>query len=80
MKHFKDIKNKLEWEKYYDPDFDWFDWTVNTFYMRIDNDISEDFEDFIREFQDKVNWVYVSQYQKLSEKFKKEFKKELKIL
>ena len=23
MKHIKDIKKKIEWEKYYDPDFDW---------------------------------------------------------
>ena len=31
-------------------------------------------EDFIREFKDKVNWVYISQYQKLSEDFIREFK------
>ena len=23
MKHFKDIKNKIKWEKYYDPTFNW---------------------------------------------------------
>ena len=28
MKQFKDIKRKLEWEQYYDPDFDWNDPTV----------------------------------------------------
>jgi len=31
-------------------------------------------EEFIREFQDKVNWYHVSHYQKLSESFIKEFK------
>ena len=30
-------------------------------------------EDFIREFQDKVNWSYISKYQKLSETFIREF-------
>ena len=74
MKQFKDIKNKLKWEKYYDPDFDWFDWTVNTFYMSMNNDISEDFEDFIREFKDKVDWTCISEYKKLSENFIREFK------
>ena len=74
MKYIKDIKNKLKWEKYYDPDFDWFDWTVNTFYMGMDNDVSEDFEDFIREFKDSVRWSYISESQKLSEDFIREFK------
>jgi hypothetical protein len=31
-------------------------------------------EDFIREFQDKVEWDYISGYQKLSEDFIREFK------
>ena len=31
-------------------------------------------EDFIREFQDKVNWKLISQYQTLSENFIREFK------
>jgi hypothetical protein len=31
-------------------------------------------EDFIREFQDKVHWFCISEYQKLSEDFIKEFK------
>ena len=30
-------------------------------------------EDFIREYQDKVNWYFISVYQKLSEDFIKEF-------
>jgi len=36
-------------------------------------------EDFIREFQDKVNWVYISECQKLSENFIKEFSDKLYI-
>ena len=31
-------------------------------------------ENFIREFQDKVDWYYISKYQKLSENFIREFK------
>ena len=31
-------------------------------------------EDFIREFQDRVDWRYISEYQKLSEDFIREFK------
>jgi hypothetical protein len=31
-------------------------------------------EDFIREFQCKVNWNFISKYQKLSRKFIEEFK------
>ena len=31
-------------------------------------------ENFIREFQDKVNWWCMLNYQNLSEKFKSEFK------
>ena len=75
MKHFKDIKRKLElekWEQYYNPDFDWSDWE---FYA--DNTLTED---FIREFKDKVNWYFISEYQTLSEDFKEEFKKELRTL
>ncbi len=30
-------------------------------------------ENFIREFQDKVDWNYISNYQKLSENFIREF-------
>ena len=89
MKQIKDVKNKIKWEQYYDPTFDWTDYA---FYRN--NKLSEDFirefkdkvdwgsiseyqklsEDFIREFQDKVNWYYISEYQKLSEDFIKEFK------
>ena len=58
MKQFKDIKKKIEWETYYNPDFDW---TDDTFY--IGNELSED---FIREFRDKVNWWCISSDQKLS--------------
>ena len=66
MKQIKNIKNKLKWEKYYDPAFDWNDYT---FYL--DNNLSED---FIREFQDKVDWLYISKFQTLSEDFIREFK------
>ena len=66
MKQLKDIKKKIEWEDYYDPTFDWYDWD---FYKK--NKLSED---FIREFQDKVVWRYISEYQTLSEDFKEEFK------
>jgi hypothetical protein len=66
MKHIKDIKRKLEWEKYYNPYFDWYDLA---FYA--DNTLSED---FIREFKDKVDWEFVSEYQDLSEDFIREFK------
>ena len=69
MKQIKDIKRKLEWEKYYDPTFNW---NNHTFYY--ENKLTED---FIREFKDYVDWWYVSKYQKLSEEFKEEFKKEL---
>ena len=69
MKQFKDIKKKLKWEQYYDSDFDWYDLE---FYA--DNTLSED---FIREFKDKVDWEFVSEYQELSGSFKEEFKKEL---
>ena len=88
MKHFKDIKNKLELEKYYDPDFDW-----NNLDFYRNNTLTEDFirefkddvnwdcisscqklsEDFIREFQDKVDWSTISYRQKLSGKFVREF-------
>ena len=61
MKHFKDIKNKLSWEQYYDPDFDW----GNYIFYR-DNKLSES---FIREFKNKVDWWWISRYQELSENF-----------
>ena len=36
-------------------------------------------EDFIKEFQDKVNWDNISRYQKLSEKFILDFEEILNI-
>ena len=66
MKQLKDIKKKIEWEEYYNPNFDW---SVFGFYS---NNILT--EDFIREFQDKVNWKCISFYQTLSEDFIIEFK------
>ena len=92
MKQIKDIKNKIEWEEYYDPSFNW-----NTAQLYKENIFSEDFirefknkvdwcyisiyqklsEDFIREFQNKVDWCYISIYQKLSEDFIREFKNKI---
>ena len=46
MKQLKNIKNKLKWEEYHDPTFDWY---YHAFYY--ENKLTED---FIREFQDKV--------------------------
>ena len=36
-------------------------------------------EDFIREFQDKVDWDFILMYQSLSEDFKNEFKDKLNL-
>ena len=58
MKKIKDIKRKLKWEQYYDPGFDWND---DAFY--IGNKLSEE---FIREFQDKVNLEMIAFHQTLS--------------
>ena len=89
MKQFKDIKKKIEWEQYYDPNFNW----NNPILYSCDNNLSEEFirefkdkvdweyisisqmlsEDFIKEFQNKVDWTYISECQQLSEDFIKEF-------
>ena len=61
MKQIKDIKNKISWEEYYNPDFNWSDFN---FYRN--NQLSED---FIIEFKDKVWWRYITSTQKLSEQF-----------
>ena len=66
MKQLKNVKKKIEWEQYYDPTFDW---DNRSFYEK--NNLAED---FIREFKDKINWDYISKYQKLSEDFIREFK------
>lgn len=34
-------------------------------------------EEFIREYQDKVNWIWISKHQKLSEDFMREFQDKL---
>lgn len=65
MKQIKDIKNKLKWEEYYDPTFDW---DCIIYYKN-----SELTEDFIREFKDKVDWHNISKCQTLSEDFIREF-------
>jgi hypothetical protein len=61
MKHLKDIKNKIKWEKYYDPNFNWHN---ENFYK--ENVLSEN---FIKEFKNKVNWYDIVYFQKLSEGF-----------
>ena len=61
MKQIKDIKNKIKWEEYYNPNFDWHN---RQFY--IDNKLSED---FIREFKDKVHWYDIAHFQILSKDF-----------
>ena len=66
MKQIDNIKKKIKWEEYYNPEFDWRDWG---FYSN--NILSED---FIREFKDKVDWSAICRYQKLSEDFIREFK------
>jgi len=50
---------------------DWLDWYWISRYQTLS-------EDFIREFQDKVNWYCISRYQKLSKSFRKEIN--IKIL
>ena len=66
MKQIDNIKKKIKLEEYYNPEFDWRDWG---FYSN--NILSED---FIREFNDKVDWSAICRYQKLSEGFIREFK------
>ena len=70
MKQIKDIKRKLKlekWDKYYhQPDYVW---SNNIFYLQ--HTFSED---FIREFKDKVDWMWISKSQTLSEEFIEEFK------
>ena len=89
MKQIKDIKNKLEWEKYYDPDFKWYNFRFydenvlsKEFFREFQNKVAWWWiskyqtlsEEFIREFKDKVNWEIISKYQTLSEDFIREFK------
>ena len=61
MKYLKDIKNKIKWEKYYNPDFDW-----HYRQIYIDNTLSED---FIKAFKNKVAWYNIARFQILSEDF-----------
>ena len=89
MKQFETLKKHLEWEKYYNPDFDWNDEKFYFYHEAFSEDFIREFqdkvnwdiisyhqtlsEDFIREFQDKVNWGNISEYQELSEDFIREF-------
>lgn len=66
MKQLKDIKNKLNWQKYYNPDFDWDD---ENFYN--ENILSIE---FLKQFQDKINWFYMSKVGWLNELILDEFK------
>lgn len=60
MKQLKNIKKKLEWEKYYNPKFNWHN---ELFYM---NFIFS--EEFIDEFKDKIDWDQLSIFHIFSEK------------
>jgi len=55
------------------------DWNIEQFKLKIESvaDCAKSHslsEDFIREFQDKLDWIYISAYQKLSKDFILEFK------
>jgi hypothetical protein len=70
----EDFIRKLE--MYYAPS-PAFDFRISDFDNRIWNHISEHqvlSEEFIRKYQNKVDWISISVYQKLSEEFIREFK------
>ena len=69
MKHINKVKQKLEWEKYYDPDFDW-----NNYCLYVNGDLTED---FIEEFADKVDWHYICSCQDLSESLMRKYSDKL---
>ena len=68
----KEIKKLEEWMKR--PLNNWTkrDWS----FLCHSKDISEE---FIREFQDEVNWKHIYRYQKLSEDFIREFKNKIDL-
>ena len=70
MKQFDYLKKKLKWEQYYS--LDELTWKSDTLYK-----YNRFTEDFLREFQDKVLWGYVSRYQQLSESFMEEFEDDI---
>ena len=61
MKYIKDIKRRLEWEKYYYSNFNW---SNADFYSK--HYLSEE---FLNEFFYKVDWNYVALHQKISDEF-----------
>ena len=61
MKYIKDIKRKLEWEKYYHPNFNWSDADIYSKHYLS--------EEFLNEFFYKVDWNYVALHQKISDEF-----------
>jgi hypothetical protein len=63
MKQIKNIKNKIKYEKYYDPDFDWGD----MFFYKFNEETPLFSEEFLEEFKDKINWLYLITYQKFDE-------------
>jgi hypothetical protein len=50
---------------------------INSYYWNHISTHTDISEDFIREFQDKLDWDSISQYQNLSESFMEEFKHKL---
>ena len=65
MKYLKNIKNKLDWEKYYNPEFNW-----NSREFYFNNNLSEE---FIEEFYKKINWQYLSYFYSPSENLMNNF-------
>lgn len=61
MKYLNDIKRRLEWEKYYQPNFNWSD---ADFYSK--HYLSDE---FLNEFFYKVDWNYIALHQKISDEF-----------
>jgi hypothetical protein len=73
----EDFIRKLE--MYYTPSLV-IDFRISNFDNRIWNHISEHqvlSEEFIRKYQNKVNWIIISAYQKLSEDFIREFQRKV---
>ena len=65
MKYLKNVKNKLDWEKYYNPEFNW-----NSREFYFNNNLSEE---FIEEFYKKINWQYLSYFYSPSENLMNNF-------
>ena len=52
MKHLKDIKNKIKWQKYNDPQINW-----HLYYTYKPEMVDES---FVETFMDKINWRFFS--------------------